>query len=346
LADCSGNDSSFNPETGSKGDVGPISIQPDGKILVGGNFDFFNGISRIGIARLNTDGSVDTSFNPETRVTGKSKDIYSIALQSDGKILIVGSSTTHHVDATYNIARLNTDGSLDTSFNSETTGSYIELYSVALQSDGKILIGGGFSNAYYGVTKNYIVRLNNDGSLDKSFNPGSGLNDSISSNPKIHSLVIQSDGKILVGGCFYGEYKCVRPFLARLKIDGSLDTSFKPNGANFGDEINSIAIQPDGKVLIGGNFTSYNNLSTPRICRILNKIRRLPLYIHHNPATSQFTVAISTPTTLQITNTLGQILLTEKVDEGSTTISTANLPSGIYTVLAEGYEASSLIIFK
>ena len=110
--------------------------------------------------------------------------------------------------------------------------------------------------------------------------------------------------------------------------------------------LNSIAIQPDGKVLIGGNFTGYNNLSTPRICRISNKIRSLPLYFHHNPATSQFTVAISTPTTLQITNILGQVLLTEKVDEGSTTIGTANLPSGIYTVLVVGYKPSSLVILK
>ena len=151
------------------------------------------------------------------------------------------------------------DGSLDTSFNPGSVANSGVL-SIASQPDGKILIGGWLTQ-YNGTTRNDIARLNSDGSLDTSFNPGSGVHGSIS------SIALQPDGKILIGGEFTQYNGTTRNNIARLNPDGSLDTSFDP-GSGADSSISSIALQPDGKILIGGGFTEYNG--TPR-----NNIARL-----------------------------------------------------------------------
>ena len=258
------NDTTFNPYltnfgngyAGANAVVNSIAIQSDEKILIGGSFTTYNGTTINRIARLNTNGSLDTSFNPGSGVSGA---VNSFAIQSDGKILIGGIFTSYNGISRNRIARLNTDGRLDTNFISGTGASDF-VSSIVTQSDGKILIGGSFTS-YNGTSRNRIARLNSDGSLDATFNPGTGASD------VVNSIVLQSDGKILIGGAFTSCNGSTRYRIARLNTDGTLDATFNPFGGASAT-VNSIAIQSDGKILICGLFTSWNGTVRNHIARL------------------------------------------------------------------------------
>jgi uncharacterized delta-60 repeat protein len=158
------------------------------------------------------------------------------------------------------IARLNADGSLDSSFNPGTGVWYGAVYSVALQPDGKVLIGGNFTSVN-GTNRNRVARLNANGSLDSSFNPGTGV------SGQVLSIALQSDGKVLIGGLFTSVNGTNRNNIARLNANGSLDGSFNP-GTGANGPVGSIALQPDGKVFIGGDFTTVNGVVRPRVARL------------------------------------------------------------------------------
>ena len=251
-------DTSFDPGTGTNYYIWSMAVQADGKVLIGGAFESYNGTPRVRIARLNSDGSLDASFNPGT---GANNIVYSVAAQSDGKVLIGGLFTTYNGTARNSIARLNSNGSLDPSFN-QGIGANDTVYSVAVQPDGKVLIGGNFTS-YNGTARTRIARLNSNGSLDLSFNPGTGATGP--NEPQyVYSVVVQSDGKVLIVGRFTSYNGTLRNYIARLNSDGSLDTSFDPGtGPNGG--VGSIAVQPDGKMFIGGGFTSYNGTARATI---------------------------------------------------------------------------------
>jgi gliding motility-associated-like protein/uncharacterized delta-60 repeat protein len=254
-------DTGFNIGTGIPWIVTSSALQSDGKIIIGGHFETFNGVSRNKIVRLNTDGSLDLSFNPGTGAYGNINDV---AVQPDGKIIIAGYFTSFNGVARQGIARLNADGSLDLGFNSGFDGSNI--YALSLQSDGKIIVGGYFTN-YNTVPIKNIARLNSDGSLDTSFDIGEGADDGVLTS------VIQTDGKIIIGGAFSQINNTAANHIARLNIDGSLDTSFS-SGAGSGlgyyssVYVYTIALQLDGKILVGGEFWSYNGITTNYLTRL------------------------------------------------------------------------------
>jgi uncharacterized delta-60 repeat protein len=249
-------DASFNPGTGFVGTVYSTAIQSDGKIIVGGTFTSFNGTTRNRIARLNSDGSLDTSFDPYTVF---SSSVITLAIQSDGKI-IAGGEFFNGSNRNF-IARLNADGSPDDSFNIGSGFDYI-VYSSAIQSDGKIIVGGIFSS-FNGTASNKIARLNIDGSLDASFNIGTGFNTWIG----LKGIAIQGNGKIILGGNFTSFNGTAINYIARLNADGTLDASFNI-GTGFNGTVNSTAIQPDGKILVGGGFTSFNSVGINRFARL------------------------------------------------------------------------------
>jgi uncharacterized delta-60 repeat protein len=247
-------DTAFDPGTGADNRVRAVAVQTDGKILIGGSFTTLNGVARNCVARLNADGSLDTSFDP-----GADNAVRSVVLQPDGKILIGGEFTTVNGVVRNRIARLNADGSLDSSFDPGDGPSAL-VYAVAVQTDGKMLIGGGFSTVD-GVTRNRIARLNATGSLDSSFDPGTGANN------WVDAVAIQPDGKILIGGLFSTVNGVARNRVARLNTGGALDTSFDP-GTGTNAVVNAVAVQPDGKVLIGGAFATFDGVARNRIARL------------------------------------------------------------------------------
>ena len=250
---------------GSGADVAnSVVLQSDGKILVAGYSN--NGSNTyFAVVRYNTDGSLDTTFGTDGELTtaiGLYTDVaYSVVLQSDGKILVAGSSD---IGSNYDFAivRYNTDGSLDTSFDTDgkkTTaiGSGADVAnSVVLQSDGKILVAGysnNGSNTYFAV-----VRYNTDGSLDTTFGTDGELTTAIGLYTDVaYSVVLQSDGKILVAGSsFNGSDNDFA--IVRYNTDGSLDSTFGTDGelttaiGSGSDGANSVVLQSDGKIVAAG----------------------------------------------------------------------------------------------
>lgn len=249
---------------GFNGWIYAVKAQPDGKILVGGGFTQFNGatVSR-GLIRLNTNGTKDTSFNSSG--TGAGAYVYAIAPLSGGKILIGGDFIYYNgVSCTTNLLRLNADGTRDTTFNSGGNGFNYAGYvrAILVQSDGKILVGGDFTNYNNTTIPKRLIRLNADGSLDTTFNNGgSGLDYDYT---VIRTLALQSDGKILAGGyLYYYNGVSVPQYLIRLNADGTRDTTFNNGGTGFNNYVNSVKVLSDGKILVGGYFTTYNGQNVP-----------------------------------------------------------------------------------
>ena len=250
-------DATFNPGTGASADVWTSTLQADGKIIIGGQFTIFNGLETSTIVRLNSDGSLDATFNPGT---GANQIVYTTTLQADGKIIIGGEFKKINGVYRNGIARLNANGSLDATFN-PGTGANGQVYFSTLLADGKIMIGGGFSN-YNGTTRGYMARVNSDGSLDATFpNGGNGASSTVI------SISFQADGKIIIGGIFFNYNGTSRNRIARLNLDGSLDATFNP-GTGFNSDVWTTAVQADGKIIIGGNFTTYNSITRNRIARL------------------------------------------------------------------------------
>ena len=252
-----------------------VTVQADGKILVAGegnigfaNYDF-------ALVRYNSDGSLDTGFDTDGKVTtniGSGDDRgRSVAVQADGKILVAGY--INGVSGEVALVRYNPDGSLDTSFDTDGKLTALDGYlalgrSVAVQTDGHILVGGFSSAGGFA-----LLRFNSDGSLDTSFDTDGkaavsigGIGDYCSG----YSIAAQADGKILLAG--YAQLSGNEDFaLVRFNADGSLDTSFdfdgkasvnlgiQQNGANSLDLGYSLAVQSDGKILIAGNSNANSS---------------------------------------------------------------------------------------
>ncbi|HQQ64135.1 MAG TPA: delta-60 repeat domain-containing protein, partial [Pseudomonadales bacterium] len=250
-------DTAFNTGTGANNTVFAVAAQPDGRVVVGGDFTTINGVARNRIARMNADGSLDTGFNTGT---GANNSVTAIVVQADGKVVVGGSFTTINGVARNRIARLNADGSLDTGFN-PGAGANATVAAVALQPDGKILVGATVSSGN-GLVRKTVARLNADGSLDTSFNIGvvSGV-----SGAYIKAMAIQPDGKVVIGGDFISINGVPRNSIARLNLDGSLDIGFI---AGVNGSVNAVVVQPDGKVMVGGGFTTVNGVSRTRIARL------------------------------------------------------------------------------
>jgi uncharacterized delta-60 repeat protein len=256
-------DPAFPAGTGASGAGGTVYAavqQADGKILLGGQVGY--GAARQHIARINADGSLDAGFVPAGN--GMNNPVYAIALQPDGKIVIGGhfSMTSDQSVATGPVARLNADGSLDTGFAPVVfnTGSP-SVDAVAVQADGKILIGGNFTSVD-GVVCGCMARLNADGTLDTGFDADPGATGSLD------GIIALADGKILIIGAFGSWNGTTRWYVARLNADGSLDTSFNIGSGFLGGYPGSLALQPDGKILIGGSFTSFNGVARGGLARL------------------------------------------------------------------------------
>jgi len=248
---------SFNPSANSN--VWSLAVQPDGRILAGGFFTSIGGQLRRHMARLDGITGLADSFDPNFGPSGLPPVIYAIAVQQDGKILAGGNFTSIIPNGAPSglglnrLARLETDGYIDRNLNTLMSGSNV--YAIAIQPDGKILIGGEFSSVQ-GIPRNNIARLNTDGTVDLSFNPNA--------SSAVYSIVVQPDGSILVGGFFFTIGGQTRNYLARLNSSGAAD-SFNPNPNSL---VTSIAVQTNGRIVVCGLFTTISGQTRNRIARI------------------------------------------------------------------------------
>jgi uncharacterized delta-60 repeat protein len=236
-------------------------------IIVGGIFDTYLNDDCFGLVKLKLDGSVFSKFNGGIDYTGdglieEPKEPYqvkSLKLQRDGKLLVGGIIGSYkRTDILSCLIRINTDGNLDTTFyfRGFDVANNDVVNTIAIQNDGKILVGGHFIRYTYvnsSYTSKSIVRLNSNGTVDTTFN-----SQRLGFDGDVNIIVIQQDGKILVGGQFtqYNDVTC--NYLVRLNSNGSVDDEFTANYGNFLDgQVTKIVIESDGCILVGGDFTDY-----------------------------------------------------------------------------------------
>ncbi len=261
--------SGFNSGTGFYHDlnnftVNTLCLQPDGKLIVAGNFTSYQGVSANGIIRLNEDGTVDATFDPGTGFNGLP---VTAALQPDGKIIIVGQFGQYNGASAYNIIRLNSDGSVDASFVSGQGFLNMAWSTIALdavvQPDGKILIGGNF-DVYNGTPVNNVIRLNSNGTIDNGFISGTGIDGAV------RCITLQPDGKIFLGGEFFHYNSIVANSLVLLHNDGTIDANFNVGtGIDAATEtISAVTLQTDGKIVVGGRFGQFNGIPKQGVIRL------------------------------------------------------------------------------
>jgi uncharacterized delta-60 repeat protein len=272
-------DREFSPKV--NGQVYAMALQPDGanppKVIVVGAFSAINGVPCSNIARLNPNGTLDTTFvQPVLAGNYNTHDVYTVEVEPDGWIVLGGQFTSITYKSQIaakkaptqrlHIARLKPDGELDPNFDPEANAAVLAL---AVQPNGAIVVAGGFTTLAPGaakaavapVVRNHIARVTNNGTLDSSFNPDA--------NKAVSVLTLQPDGKILIGGNFdtlqpggTGNVT-TSPDFARLNADGTLDKSFtEPNPTG---QVYAITLQPDGRILVGGNFYALQPTSTTNI---------------------------------------------------------------------------------
>lgn len=251
-------DNQTNPRhgVGFLGEVRSMALQPDGKILVGGNFSSYNGFVRTGLLRIERDGQHDSTFNTGSGLNG---GINAILVQADGKVLIVGTFTSFNGNSRSRIARLHANGSIDVTFQ-PGLGTDNAINCVVQQPDGKYLIGGNFTQ-YNGIARQRIARIHANGSLDTTFDPGIGANE------LVNQMALQPNGKIIVVGFFSQYNSFTQQRIARLHANGLLDTSFISGMQDF-TELKSVLVQPDGKLMICGSFSHYGGVLRQGIARL------------------------------------------------------------------------------
>ncbi|HCA06696.1 T9SS type A sorting domain-containing protein [Chryseobacterium sp.] len=250
----------FNNGHGAHDPVYKILVAPDNKIYLSGSFlNISNNTPPVSrVARLNEDGTIDNTFNVGA-ATNTGSGVSNISLQHDGKLLITADFTPF--SSIEGMRRFNADGSLDPTFN---MGDIINSgpTSVIPLPNSKIIIGGSFTQVG-GSGKNRLARLLPDGNIDNTFNIGSGANGTVS------LVKVQSDGKIIVGGQFSSFNGVDKKRLVRLNPDGSIDNTFVTgDGPNATGGMRSSFIQPDGKIVICGTFTTFSGLNRNGVVRL------------------------------------------------------------------------------
>ena len=247
-------DTSFDPGTGADAEITAAVLQPDGRIVVAGLFTSFNGFMHKGVCRLNTNGSVDQTFGLGAGIDNAA---LALALQSDGRILVGGQFSQVDLTQRFNLARLNTNGSVDLTFD-PGNGPSGDVNAIVIQPDGAIIIGGTFIG-YNGFARGGIARVLANGVLDPSFDSGVGT------GGNVFALALQHNGQIVLGGRFVQYAGINRTFIARVFSNGSLDLGFNPMPDDW---VQSLAVEPDDRILVGGFFTVINGVGRSRIARL------------------------------------------------------------------------------
>ncbi len=279
-------DLGFDPGAGPDGDVTALSLQADGKVLIGGYFSRVAGTARAGLARLNTDGSLDPSFDPGLGIRNTNGPAFVRILlpRSDGSLWVGGAFT--HFDDRYGLvlAKLLPNGAVDPTFTSPFRRSTFQpwpptrfdssaVYSLCEQPDGNLVAGGTFqiASSPFISTQASVVRLNPNGVLNTNFN-------NTRTTDVVYSVATGSEGKILVGGAYTTNWLAVW----RLGTNGALDGTFRvrnaPSVPGYSSEVRQLLVQPDGRILFsasifvlgaGGPVKGVGNLDRAIVGRLL-----------------------------------------------------------------------------
>ena len=262
----------FNYQTGvtSTGQIQSAVRQTDGKVLVAGSFTSIKGSLMKGVARFDPTGGFDYAFSSSINTPSwTSLSATYVTQRTDDSLLMGGAFSFSSGSARANkLAKMNTSGALDAYF-CNNFGANNAVNAVGQQLDGKLVLGGVFSSAANLPNNTYLVRLHPNGMADLAFSSSIAL----SLNANITTIAIQPDQKILIGGTFTSVTSSGVPKLinriARLNTDGTLDTAFSASiGAGLNNTPNAIALQSDGKILVGGTFTAFSGSTVNRLVRL------------------------------------------------------------------------------
>jgi len=227
-----------------------ITLLANGSLDLSGDNANFNGVVDRPLVQLTNTGAIDPSFQPVAQLNGA---ISALVRQTDGKYVVGGTFSEINGQAVRRLARLNANGTLDAAFGFNTGGLNLTVNDVALQSDGSILVATG----------SQVRRFLSTGSPDNSFSP-------FLNSGTISRLALQPDGRVLVGGFFNSFSGNTVAVLVRLTSSGSYDNTFAPaiSGAGSQTTFQSMALQPDGKLVVAGSFRSTTgNTNALRIVR-------------------------------------------------------------------------------
>lgn len=306
-----------------------IAVQNDGKIVLGG-YRWDNSTGDFVLARLNQDGSLDNSFGTGISIldNGLAEIGKSIYLLEDGKIIISGDSNDQ-----FTMAKVNQDGNIDSDFG--IRGKFTD--------DGKILIGG---HSYFGTNplryEIAIARLNADGSIDNTYgnNGFSKFRWTDNGENYLNDMVFQNDGKLLISGRnsdSSGDYFSI----ARLNTDGQLDTTFGNEGKISGnvdltaDTATSIAVQPDGKIVIAGNTADFTNPTKYFVARFLNETMAVSdtnlseIKVYPNPVKGLLNLDLKGNAIVEIYTMTGQKITTLNI-QNKGQIDVSSFANGVY----------------
>ena len=300
---------------GTSAAVRVIAVQPDGKILVGGSFTFFNDYPREYLVRLNPDGSVDLTFVGPDFSQPYNWKVSALAIQPDGRIIVAGRFFfgSEQLTQKSGIIRVLANGTLDPTFDPQRGASAYgnpgwiqEVRTVALQRNGQIVIGGDF-NGFGGTTllanfaRNRMARLNANGSLDSSFNPNL---DSTVTYPTPTSSVgasfIEAGGNIIIGGKFAKIGSTAMNSFARLNTNGGIDPSFNVGTGSTG-EVFDLAMQPNGRLIMGTDYATIEDIAGLTLARIFTLPPALPGQVQFSAATAAGAEATSLTVTAKRT---------------------------------------------
>jgi uncharacterized delta-60 repeat protein len=358
---------------GSDGESGlSVAIQTDGKLVVAGwsnngtNLDF-------ALVRYTTNGALDNTFGTGGIVTtdfGSSDDRgSSVAIQTDGKLVVAGISGIGN-NPNVALARYTTNGSLDLTFGTGgivTTdfGGYDDGgRSVAIQTDGKLVVAG-----WSDIGSNYdfaLVRYTTNGALDLTFGTGGIVTTPVGSGgAEAFSVVLQTDGKLVVAGFSFNGSTNSDFALVRYTTNGTLDLTFGTGGkvttdiGSTGDVGQSVAIQTDGKLVVAGtsnNGDTYDfavvRYNGDIVTSIPENTMEADFTVYPNPNTGILTIALDATLqianyTLRIMNTLGQEVYQSAITTPQSTIDISTLSKGIYLLsLIDGEQEAHRKIIK
>jgi hypothetical protein len=241
------------------GSVTAIAFDTSGNTYIGGSFTTYSGISVGRLAKISSGGTLDTTFNTNIGA-GLNQSPYVIRVDSSGGLYVGGVFTTFSGLTNNYIIKLNNNGTKDTSFDN-TTGFNGNVYDIQFDSVGKIYVGGAFL-AYKGVSNNYIIKLNTNGTKDTSFDNTTGFNSIVT------TIAVAENNSIYVGGSFTGYKSLTNIRLIKILSGGTKDTSFV-NTSGLGADPYKIIYKPTtSSIIVGGAFTSWAGVSNTYLTEI------------------------------------------------------------------------------
>ena len=266
-------------DPGDASSVFAVTVQPDGKILVGGIFTYFHGTQVGHLVRLNPDGTVDEAFSDRLDVGFEGGSVRSIALQNDGSIVVGGLFSTANGVPSLHLARLKSTGAVDVRFSQQLTNSGDNtglvggsVRAITIQNSDKIVVGGLFTTLN-GADSNHLARFNSDGSPDTTFSSNLGTAPNNGLDGDVNAIAQDGSGNLLVGGDFANASGTPSIDLARFSVDGVFDSGFTSSmGSSFSGSpspyVNTLLKQESGKIIIGGSFTGFDGNLTNNIVRL------------------------------------------------------------------------------